>query len=476
MKLNCLTGIVAVTLTLNAHAKRRTPAEDPYATLPRVAVPLQITGAALDDLDKIPTTFANRLLVGLGEATHGTREFNQIRFRLFRQLVLKFGYRLFLIEDEFSSSWAMNDYLLRGGDVVKVVQNSFGTPMTWGTDENLEMFEWMREFNAQHPTDPIVFYGVDMQRGFRGLPVLNELTRNFVNHRQIQTETEKLTQMVDQVDTTVQAILLEAKFDLDAYIELRRKVDAGVTKLDELLTQGAPPKELPKLRLLVTTIGQFFAKSNPLFLLRDGEKLGFSLPTPLKRARKGILKRAPAALLASDEMNFRDESMTNNTLALLRLEGENAKGVFWAHNGHVTFSETLTPISSSMKFLPIGVRLRQALGPRYLVVGTDFSEGTFSSGADPDPSVKAHRDAQSLERQLAALPAEAYWLDLRDPNIAPPLQAILKKKQPVRLFGVGWVPDGRPEHKRLVLPEVYDTLLFVRKSSVPTLKRMQNAK
>jgi erythromycin esterase len=91
-------------------------------------------------------TLANRArVIGLGEATHGSREFGDVRLALTRQLVEQHGFRVIFIEA--SSDEAAQE---KAGDWI-------------GTRTRRALLSWVREWNAAHPSEPVRVIGVDAQ-------------------------------------------------------------------------------------------------------------------------------------------------------------------------------------------------------------------------------------------------------------------------------------------------------------------------
>ena len=54
-------------------------------------------------------------IVALGEATHGNKEFQQLRLDVFQVLVEKYGVRAFALEGDFGGCEAINSYIHGGG-------------------------------------------------------------------------------------------------------------------------------------------------------------------------------------------------------------------------------------------------------------------------------------------------------------------------------------------------------------------------
>lgn len=114
-----------------------------------------------EDLRRVKDVIGDARVVGVGESTHGTREFFQFRHRLFEYLATELGFTVYVIEATLPGALAVNDYVLHGkGDAVSALAETF----MWvhDTQEVLEFIEWMRRYNAdpKHPRK-LKFHGVD---------------------------------------------------------------------------------------------------------------------------------------------------------------------------------------------------------------------------------------------------------------------------------------------------------------------------
>jgi erythromycin esterase-like protein len=110
------------------------------------------------DADAYPAlrdAFADRRVVALGEATHGTSEFFIMKDHIIRYMVTELGYRHFAMEVRPASGEQMNAYI-QGGDVE--VANHMYWP--WRTEEVIAMLGWMRAFNAT-AEEPIILHAID---------------------------------------------------------------------------------------------------------------------------------------------------------------------------------------------------------------------------------------------------------------------------------------------------------------------------
>lgn len=100
-------------------------------------------------------------IVALGESTHGTREFFQVKHRLLEYLVRVHGFRVFALEANQLAVERTNRYVQGGeGTGAQALRPVFGL---WNTEEMLALVGWARGWNAAHPDRMVRFIGYDMQ-------------------------------------------------------------------------------------------------------------------------------------------------------------------------------------------------------------------------------------------------------------------------------------------------------------------------
>lgn len=130
------------------------------------ALPLSTlsAGEPYGDLEPLRETLRDVRIVGLGESTHGTREFFLLKHRLLEFLVREMGCRALAMEASESAALAVDAYVGGApGDAARLVSRlDF---WTWRTQEVLAMVEWMREHNRTVPAaERVRFIGIDPQR------------------------------------------------------------------------------------------------------------------------------------------------------------------------------------------------------------------------------------------------------------------------------------------------------------------------
>ncbi|MCU1263756.1 MAG: hypothetical protein JWM21_74 [Acidobacteria bacterium] len=118
-------------------------------------------GHGFADMEPLKKIVGDARIVSLGEATHGSREFFQLKHRMLEFLATEKGFTIFSIEANMPEAYRLNDYVLNGnGDPAKLIEGMYF--WTWRTEEVLDMVQWMREFNKSGK-GPVQFTGFDMQ-------------------------------------------------------------------------------------------------------------------------------------------------------------------------------------------------------------------------------------------------------------------------------------------------------------------------
>src|SRR5215510_14135440 len=117
-----------------------TVAPEISAWLRENAIPFDTTDPNSDFADLMPLKelIGDARIVALGEATHGTHEFFEMKDRILRFLVEEMGFNTFAIESNMPEANLVNDYVQTGkGDPVALLQGLKDS--TWDTQEVLDM-------------------------------------------------------------------------------------------------------------------------------------------------------------------------------------------------------------------------------------------------------------------------------------------------------------------------------------------------
>ena len=159
-------AIVLATSAFNQSGNLATTTDNEHAFVKWAqenAIPLKTVeaGNGFDDMEPIGRIVGDARIVALGEATHGTREFFQLKHRMVEYLATRKGFTVFAIEANMPEAYRLNDYVLHGqADPKELLKGMYF--WTWNTQEVLDMILWMREFNRSGKGH-IEFTGFDMQ-------------------------------------------------------------------------------------------------------------------------------------------------------------------------------------------------------------------------------------------------------------------------------------------------------------------------
>ncbi|EFL41182.1 conserved hypothetical protein [Streptomyces griseoflavus Tu4000] len=116
-----------------------------------------------EDLRPFGRAVGDAVVVGIGEAAHGSHDFVAFRHRVLRYLVEEKGFRSFVLEANWSAGARLDDHLLTGrGDPARIMSEEFQDAyLLLHSQEYLDMIRWMRAYNVAHPGDPLRFAGDD---------------------------------------------------------------------------------------------------------------------------------------------------------------------------------------------------------------------------------------------------------------------------------------------------------------------------
>lgn len=335
-------------------------------TPPAVAEWIRTSALRFDDTAAIRNVVGTARIVALGEATHGTREFFQLKHRMLEFLVREMGFSVFAMEVSAPQAAAVDEYVSSGkGDAATVVAGlDFAA---WRTAEVVEMVRWMRAWNEDpRHTTKVRFHGFDMQNPGASIDVL----RGFL--RRVDPGYAKVTESLDPLVR-----------------------DGGESYAGDRAAQHRVRDVLDLIeRRMRDRRDDYAAASGPIEwswarrqidLIRQGEEL--------------LRVRARA-------FEVRDRWMAANVKWILDHEPAGSKMVLWAHNGHVT--------AEPPRYFPggtMGMHLRRIYGDAMRIFGFAFDRGSFRAGSEVHETLPAKPG--SFDGALAAAGLPLFVLDLR---------------------------------------------------------------
>ncbi|MBG6235391.1 erythromycin esterase-like protein [Pedobacter sp. CAN_A7] len=135
-----------------------------------------------DDLSFLPEVLHHNLVIGLGEASHGTREFYLQKKRVIQFLVTRLQYKNLGFEMSNSLTDPINQYLANGEGNLKDLTNSM---VLYGTEEIYELFQWIADYNkTQQQENKVVLFGFDREDSWHDVLARERLmAENIVNYQ-----------------------------------------------------------------------------------------------------------------------------------------------------------------------------------------------------------------------------------------------------------------------------------------------------
>ncbi|HJQ99669.1 MAG TPA: erythromycin esterase family protein [Candidatus Polarisedimenticolaceae bacterium] len=268
-------------------------------------------------------------VVGIGEATHGSRELGDLRLSLTQALVERYGFRVVAIEASADKYRALAPYVAGQSD--EPLPSLPGPGWIWiGQRTQRELIEWVRAWNRAHKGEPVRIVGVDANDN----AIARATLARFLADTYRGTEVEKAWPA---------AAKELAAADEQSFIFGDSGVDAATWKLLERLNtdrdSGAAPWRNARVEAEeALSILTEFAAFNAV----------------------GDIGEVPRS---------RDTYMARRVLRALQRDGASDKAVYWAHNAHVIHRKGSTRTA--------GGELRKELGLAYVAIATTFGEGGF---------------------------------------------------------------------------------------------------
>ncbi|NRT11963.1 erythromycin esterase family protein [Flavobacterium sp. 14A] len=278
------------------------------------------------EVEKNPTLdsiFKDVRIFGFGEATHGTKEFFDLKVKFFKYVVKNQAVKNFAIEASYGNCIAINDYIHGKNINPKIALNNIGF-WIWNCTEVLDLIEWMKVYNrGKNTSEQLSFHGVDS----KDCATAAKIMYDYIKVSNIEKKEEYL------------------------------KIIATYSKTQNI--KDANRKEL-KNHLVVMTDLKTVLNNNAI------DSSDFYV-----RTQEAIIQYIEFSL--NYNQTTRDTQMAENVNKVLTSAGAEGKVFLWAHNLHVNKDKIQSNIPS------MGNHLKQKYGNQYYSVGFDFATGKFNA-------------------------------------------------------------------------------------------------
>jgi protein-L-isoaspartate(D-aspartate) O-methyltransferase len=415
-------------------ASNHVPGQTRGRTLPEM-----IAGAAevLPEIDdpsfaRLFDRYAERRVILLGEASHGTSEFYRARAAITRRLIEEHGFTIVAVEADWPDAAAVNQFV-RHHPARGAAEPPFQRFPTWmwrNTDVS-GFADWLRAHNESLQNEA--------RTGFYGLDLYN-----------MSGSIAAVLEYLDKVDPEAAAVARErygclTPWQRDPATYGRAVLSAGYRKCEQVVVEQC--RELLRKRLE--------------YAQQDGERF---LDATQNARLIASAERYYRIMYygGAESWNLRDTHMFETLEALLQARGPRSKAIVWAHNSHIGDAR-YTEMGSARDELNIGQLCRERFGDDAALIGFGTHTGTVAAASHwgADMEIKrvrpSHRD--SYERLCHDAGKPRFLLDLgRDEAVR---RALLEARLE-RFIGVIYLPETElaSHYSQACLPRQFDAFVW----------------
>jgi len=400
------------------------------------AIPIQSlkSGNSFNDLMAMKNVLQDVQIIGLGEATHGTKEFFQMKHRMIEFLVKELGFKILAMEFNYLGAENINNYILNGkGDVYSALRSQ--GLMVWNTEEIIEMLEWLRNYNQTVSDDKkVIVKGLDTR--------CNYLGDNFII----------ISDYFKKVDP-------KNAEQTDSLLKTMKKMDQGLTQ--GINVDSSKNEFLKLLSSLIIRRGDFIQQSSS----EDFENILERMKIIGQNLCLNYVKIDDQRELYYEKIRLRDYYMASNVMDLIQ-KNSGKKVIIWAHNMHI--AKTDPQETENIKML--GNYLKESFGDKYYSIGFSFDKGsfqTFEYSDDRKPLgmqefIVKDEHPNTIDWYMSQTGINPFIINFRLDEIPNFMQIFLDSKLLTRRIG-GEAIRSRVEMMNgfCILSHTYDGLIFI---------------
>jgi protein-L-isoaspartate(D-aspartate) O-methyltransferase len=372
-------------------------------------------------------------VVLLGEATHGTAEFYDMRARISRELIQHKGFRFIAVEADWPDA-AQIDHFIRGTRLDPTEEATFSRFPTWmwANTQVLELTKWLRDYNRR-------FSSVDEAVGFYGLDLYS-----------LYASIDAVIHYLDEVDEDAAAIA-------------RRRYGCLTPWQKDPATYGAmalSSKHHSSEHEVVAMLNAMMDK-RLAYAAQDGRRFldAVSNARLVKNAEQYYRIMYQGSVKS---WNLRDQHMFDSLKHLLDFHGKDSKAIVWAHNSHLG-NAAATEMGARGE-INVGYLCRQHFAQRAFLIGFGTHHGTVAAASDwgAPMEIKTVRPSHpgSYERLCHDAGLNAFLLPLKDGQ--QPYVRELTQPRLERAIGVIYRPETEiaSHYFSASLPQQFDEYIW----------------
>ncbi|MFN7039226.1 MAG: erythromycin esterase family protein [Alphaproteobacteria bacterium] len=402
-----------------------------------------------NDLEPLIENIGDSRFVLIGEETHGTHEFYDIRAKISKKLIEEKGFDAIAIEGDWPDTYKVNRYIK--GD--SFIDNSldalegfqrFPTWM-WRNKVTLEFIEWLYKYNSNSKlTDRIGFYGLDLYSINKSIEeVINLLANIDVNEA---TKAIKRYSCFNQYKENIQ------DYGLSNFLKISPSCQEQVIQqLSEIQSKIYSYVQEGNL-----TYSEYFNIEQNAILIKNAEKY-----------YRTIYKSKV------ESWNIRDSHMVeileNIDKYISAEKFKEAKIIVWAHNSHIGDARA-TQMGKDFKEFNIGQLLKEKYEEEAYSVGLFTNKGTVTAASTWDGEVERKFINPALEDSyeyfFSKFNIPNFLLNIKNNNTGN-VKNIIPQNILERAIGVVYLPKTeRSSHYFYAdLAEQFDSVIYLENTS-----------
>ena len=383
-------------------------------------------------LDGLLERIGEARVVLLGEATHGSAEFYEMRARISRELIMQKGFNCLAVEADWPDA-AQIDHFIRGTREAPTEEPTFNRfpSWMWANRQVLELVKWLRDHNRGREPDAMVgFYGLDLYSLYASI---NSVIRYLdeVDEEAAETARQRYGCLTPwQKDPSSYGAMALSGRHRDCEEEVLKMLNSLLQhRLDYAERDGRRFLDAVSNARLVKNAEQYYR------VMYQG---------------------------SVQSWNLRDSHMFETLRSLLDFHGPAGKAIVWAHNSHIGNAEA-TEMGERGEH-NVGSLCRGHFGDAAYLIGFGTHTGTVAAASDWGAPMEIKRvrpsHPDSYERLCHDSGLDAFLLPLRKGDEAV-AEALLEERLQ-RAIGVIYRPETElaSHYFRACLPRQFDEYIW----------------
>lgn len=406
------------------------------------------------NLQKLEAIVGNKKFVNVGEDSHFMTEVHKSVVQMFRHLVEKKGFRVFVFESAWGVEDKFNEDFMKSERTTANVAEQFFLN-AFHSKQILEMLVWIREWNRKNPSDKIRIAGYQPEQpvtDFRRLWEFSEKSAKFAS-ADLKKKAEVCRAGTGEFKTDIEFISAGSKRRRAGQMtfsnEERERCNRAFDEIEKFIETNK--KELVKKNSKNAYLeAQMHLKSLRTYLNTLTYALDYSFinKTPTVAEQAALTRKIYEE---GDKARFEIFEVLRQT------RYRNKKIFFWMHNWHAmkfapeieAFGRDKKDVSMPAGTISIGTRMAEKYGKNLAVIGNIVPKANCKNPICTAPPVRA----DSLETKFQNIFGnQAVLIDLRKNN---------EKNLPINTPGSIYADINQGHFIKVILSRQFDAILYL---------------